>query len=343
MQEYLLTLAVPTFNRAHHLEQLLGTLTEELRGLEAKVEVIVGDNCSTDRTAEVTGNFHSSYSSAKLIRQAENIGPERNFCAALKEARGRYFWIVGDDDLPKKGTIRQIVRILEEQEPDLLYLQSEWVDRIVDSAQGAKLGPLEARPCTAEAMARQLHVWFTFISSVIIDRRRFLANSSVEEALPNVGTSLVQLSWVFCVLRHGESFLVIDQPCVLATASNTGGYQVLTTFGARFPQLTDRLLERRPDLAATIKRRCALFFLPSLIWHVRFGFVGKFDSENPWPEIRRAIGDLPEYWFLLWPLGNLPRWQARQFLRLARIVAALLRRADKFRPRPVQAGTSVGG
>lgn len=329
-QRRLLTLAVPTYNRASHLEQLLTSLQSELAGLAEQVEVIVGDNCSTDRTPEVTAAFARAYPNARIIRQDENIGPERNFCVALEAARGEHFWIVGDDDLPKQGTIRQIVQILASQAPDLLFLQSEWVERIDSAEQGQRLSPLQARSLSNLAMARQLHVWFTFISSVIIRREVFLAHSGLAQARQSVGTSLVQLSWVFTVLEHGRRFALIDQPCVLATSANSGGYKVLTTFGAYFPQLTQRLLAGRPDLAQAIRRRSALCFLPGLIWHTRFDFVGDFEQEDPWPEIRRALGGLPEYWLLLWPLGHAPRWLARQFLRLARGVAAGMRRVDQL-------------
>ncbi len=331
-QRLLLTLAVPTYNRADHLEQLLNCLQEELIGLSDQVEVIIGDNCSTDRTPQVTAGFAAAYPNATVIRQLENIGPERNFCVALEAARGDHFWIVGDDDLPKKGTIRQIVSILVNQNPDLLFLQSEWVDRIESSEQGQRLAPLLAKPLTALAMAQQLHVWFTFISSVIIRRQVFLTHSSMEDARRQVGTSLVQLSWVYTVLAHGQNFALIDQPCVLATSANTGGYKVLTTFGAQFPRLTKRLLAGRPELANSIVRRCSMLFLPGLIWHVRFGFVGTFINENPWGEIQAVLGKHPEYWLILWPLGRLPRWPARQFLRLARLLAMVIKRADRLLP-----------
>jgi glycosyltransferase involved in cell wall biosynthesis len=52
----LLTFAVPTYNRAKYLDQLLGVLLKQLHG-ESRVEVIVLDNASTDNMPAVVEDY----------------------------------------------------------------------------------------------------------------------------------------------------------------------------------------------------------------------------------------------------------------------------------------------
>ena len=52
----LLTVAIPTYNRAFYLEQNLAQLRSGLSGVvPGLVEVIVSDNCSPDTTPHVVG------------------------------------------------------------------------------------------------------------------------------------------------------------------------------------------------------------------------------------------------------------------------------------------------
>ena len=53
----ILTLAIPTYNRAHDLARLLEALSQELRGLEEKVSLVVSNNASTDGTLQVIESF----------------------------------------------------------------------------------------------------------------------------------------------------------------------------------------------------------------------------------------------------------------------------------------------
>jgi len=49
----ILSVCIPTFNRAALLDTLLGNLSNELNGIQNQVEVCVSDNFSTDATNEI--------------------------------------------------------------------------------------------------------------------------------------------------------------------------------------------------------------------------------------------------------------------------------------------------
>jgi glycosyltransferase involved in cell wall biosynthesis len=89
----LVTIAIPTFNRAAWLKQcVLSALAQSY----PHFEVLVSDNASTDETEEVLKEFDDRR--LRVVRQKSNIGLLRNWNACLAEARGEYIVLVPDDD-----------------------------------------------------------------------------------------------------------------------------------------------------------------------------------------------------------------------------------------------------
>jgi glycosyltransferase involved in cell wall biosynthesis len=89
----LITIAVPTFNRAAWLKGCIGAA---LAQSYQHFEVVVSDNASTDETAEVLKTFCDQR--LRVVRQERNIGPAPNWNVCLAEARGDYIVFVSDDD-----------------------------------------------------------------------------------------------------------------------------------------------------------------------------------------------------------------------------------------------------
>lgn len=84
----LVSIGLPVFNGAAWLERTLESLrTQSVDDLE----LIISDNASVDSTASLCRRYASIDSRIKVIRNATNIGANRNYLAVLDAARGRYF------------------------------------------------------------------------------------------------------------------------------------------------------------------------------------------------------------------------------------------------------------
>tara|TARA_B100001123_G_C15305428_1_gene1022510 strand:+ start:524 stop:1408 length:885 start_codon:yes stop_codon:yes gene_type:complete len=105
----LVTIAIPTYNRAQSF--LRDTITAALGQTWSNVEVIVGDNASTDMTAEVVGEFDDDR--LRYVRHESNIGPNANFNHLLKIARGDWFLLFHDDDMIDEDFIEYCMAGLE--------------------------------------------------------------------------------------------------------------------------------------------------------------------------------------------------------------------------------------
>jgi abequosyltransferase len=321
----LLTIIVPTYNRADNLALLLETLRVELAGLQEDVTVLVSDNASTDATPEVVAAARAAHPALLAQRHERNLGPDGNFCACVEHVSTRYFWIIGDDDLPKRGVIAKVVQLLRRTSPALVYLQSEWVNPIVGSEQGEPVGTLEAGVMDAEAFARRVNVWFTFISGVVVDRSLLVQELGPQSIRRFTGTSLVQLGWILPLLSHHHRFVFVSNRCVLATKDNTGGYPLMTVFGVRFARIVNDVFGRDSHFARLLIGGNILHYLPGLIWGARTAPSGRHDQEDVWPAMRAELGHRPLFWLLLMPLGRFPLWLAQPFYQTWRVFHRLHR------------------
>ncbi|MCA6216843.1 glycosyltransferase family 2 protein [Ideonella sp. B7] len=330
MTSPLLTIAIPTYNRADCLERLLKTLLVELRGLETRVSVVVSDNASTDRTQEVVAAFAARFPSVRALRNTENLGMDGNFLACAEHVDGTHFWLLSDDDLPRTGLVCALLGLLERESPDLVYMDSRWLPEIADSdpthpvtmLQGVRLGQL--------AFARRVHVWTTYLSGMVVRASPLLREPT--RLRRYAGTQVSQLAWVLEALSDGSRFIHVTTPCILATEGNTGGYKVLKVFGQHVPAIMREMLPTR--VAHAMLRRMAATYLPNLLCGLREARLGRFEREDATEVLRPQFGSTLAFRWLLEPIGHgSSPASVRRALWLARQVHRALRAHDRLAER----------
>ncbi len=110
----LLTIGIPTYNRAKLLRLGLKNLFAARRGFEIEVEVVVSDNASDDSTQAVLEECRTE-PNTRFSRNTRNTGPLHNFlCIPQGLARGEYCWVIGDDDFVQPNAIRDVLVLLRE-------------------------------------------------------------------------------------------------------------------------------------------------------------------------------------------------------------------------------------
>jgi glycosyltransferase involved in cell wall biosynthesis len=160
----LLTIGIPTYNRARYLARLLAGLLPAAESLG--IEVLVSDNCSTDGTAAVVKEFGAARC-LRYFRNPENLGFDRNILNLLDKASGRFLWLMGDDDRPETERLGEVVGLLKaNQDTPLFFLnfRSAGPDRKSRSGAGLNYSELEAQSYAD----RYLH-WSTLISTNVIN------------------------------------------------------------------------------------------------------------------------------------------------------------------------------
>lgn len=121
----LLTIAIPTFNRAGKLDVQLGWLANAIKGFEDEIEIFVSDNCSTDNTQEIISKWKNDLGNVtfRSSRNSENIGVMRNIGKCLTSGHTKYVWAIGDDDPIQDRAISYVIEKFKKYEDlSLLFL-----------------------------------------------------------------------------------------------------------------------------------------------------------------------------------------------------------------------------
>jgi glycosyltransferase involved in cell wall biosynthesis len=130
------SVCVTTYNHEKYIEPcLLSILAQET---DFDFELVVGDDCSTDKTGEILTRLAGEHPERlRVIRHAANLGPTGNFLFVHNAARGEYVAILDGDDLALPGKLAAQARFLDD-EPALAACGHRM--RIIDEA-GAATGP----------------------------------------------------------------------------------------------------------------------------------------------------------------------------------------------------------
>lgn len=132
----LLSLCVPTYNRARYLDSLLDTLALQLRDFPYPFEIVISDNGSTDATPDVVAR-HAARLPIRGLRHAQTLGCYPNVTFALGQARGRYLMYLADDDCVLGAPLADAVAALE-ADPDCVIAYAPWLlyDLVAQRAHG---------------------------------------------------------------------------------------------------------------------------------------------------------------------------------------------------------------
>lgn len=122
----LLSICIPTFNRAEYLRGILENIVTD-PSFDERVEVVISDNASTDNTKAIGEEYAAGYDNIKYYRNEKNI-VDRNFRVVLHHATGKYLKIVNDTLRFQPGTIELMLnRIMEfSDESEALFFQNSW-------------------------------------------------------------------------------------------------------------------------------------------------------------------------------------------------------------------------
>ena len=202
----LLTFAIPTYNRSAYLEQLLVCLEPQVR-VEPRVELLISDNASTDGTVEMLQEFVAGGLPARVLRGEINVGADANFLRCVSEARGRFVWVFGDDDLLAPGALARLLPVLEQAERrgpiDLVYLSSAgFADDVLPDARHRRdsLGRFAEVVTDGTYLLNKVNALIGLISVVVLNKDR-LAEVDHPPLAELVGTNLVQAGWIFPLVR----------------------------------------------------------------------------------------------------------------------------------------------
>ena len=118
----LLSICIPTYNRAEYLREALENITSD-PAFDDRVEVVISDNASPDHTREVGEEFADRFPNVRYFRNERNLVDE-NFEIVLRHGRGKYLKLFNDTLRLRPHSLAKILAIIEKSsdtEPIYFY------------------------------------------------------------------------------------------------------------------------------------------------------------------------------------------------------------------------------
>lgn len=323
----LISIAIPTYNRAPVLTETLRALAEHPELMREDVELVISDNASTDATPDVVRDFSESTGKAVRYRRNEtNLGIDGNIHAVSHLATGRYLLLMSDDDFLRPGALTRLADLVN-QHPDLLFCFANGGSFSGTYDPAASLPDVIKMPTTLvtkdpNAVLQTIWIWSTFISAFFVDRQAWVG-------IPNqqrfIGSDIYLTHVLFRVLagNRGRTCVVTADQLMAARMEYTGSYRIFHAFGNSF---LDLVCNEAPGLGLSkramraVKSMTIRKGLPPLILMVRRGSKPRRLTWPEWQQLFRHTWWEPSAWCYLLPLCALPRNGIEALMRLKRMV-----------------------
>jgi abequosyltransferase len=333
-EQPLLSIAIPTYNRAKFLRELLDTLQPQLVD-QPHIELLVSDNASPDDTRQVVDHYKQQGMVISYLRNDANIGADANFIQCFEKASGKYLWVFGDDDLLTPNAVAQIVSLLHQGEKegdyDLVYLSSIGFSGEYQIPAPAltkdRLGRFAEIVTQGDYFLEKVNALIGLISSVIINKNNYLKTQHGDLAkLKN--TMILQVGWIFPVLRKKCRVLYIWERLLVYRSFNSGGWGVCQIFGINLHVVAKQYFADEPSLADSLMNGVLRYWMLDSIMAIRSGTEQNMEAENFALKLQPVFGNNWRYWLFAYPVSVLPLFVAHPLYRILRFANKLTRAAQ---------------
>ena len=275
-----LAINIPIYNRGDFLRRMLDRFSEDQDLFEEKVSLFISDNCSEENLSAIVEEFCAKGLTVQYHRNDVNVGGDRNIINCFRRMGGRYVWVLGSDDIPSPGCVREIVNLLESGEYGMLSLDN------YSGQQG--LHEYERLSDYLE----HIYVWITFVSGNIV-KAEFIPTVNLEAYM---NTSISQVYLYLTASNRSACNAVYSRSYLDAGSDieNNGGYNPFEVFCeklfAAFRQFEDEgVLSKQTFLA--IKKNTYNLYIVKLIVDILIGGKNKgFKTENAWRILFKHYG-----------------------------------------------------
>ncbi|BEI38389.1 hypothetical protein PHIN8_03330 [Polynucleobacter sp. HIN8] len=330
-QSPILSIAIPTWNRATYLAETLKQLTSELRSVnQPTVEILVSDNGSTDKTSEVIDRCHHEGLKLTSIRNSENIGSDANIAQCFNLAKGKYVLILGDDDVFVDGGLKALLDLLEKNDYGVVCMRSYSFDSDFSKEHPGGEGAPQFFE-NVDNFFKKLGPLITLISVCVINK----------ELLPDVdasvfcGSNLVQVHLVARAAIAAKRNVFFNRYLIACKRNNSGGYSFSKIFVANFFGIMETYIGSRftEKGLKNLESRMMLGFYPFYLYKMRVYGDNELTKRDRLIYEKRFKGRW-QYEMVLAPILSWPRpfavfWGALSTL-LGRIAQGDFRRGCAF-------------
>ena len=124
----ILAIGIPSYNGEAYLDRCIPTFID--KDLMDKIEVIIVNDGSKDKTKEIAEKYKKLYPNTVRVINKENGGHGSAVNAALYSTNAKYYKVVDCDDWVETKELKKLVNFLEKNDVDLVSSSYETVDMV---------------------------------------------------------------------------------------------------------------------------------------------------------------------------------------------------------------------
>lgn len=232
MPEKILSICIPTYNRADILDKTLSKLVLEPSFQSGKIEVCISDNASPDNTEMVIKKYADKYNNIIYSRNKENtVIIDDNFPIVGSLASGTFIKFLNDTAFFITGELDKIIDLIEANKrlkPLLFFSNNNLLDKINEIIHCYSL----------ESFVQIASYWPTWVGGAGIWRSDFVT-------LIDRDRSAEKFMWCpdiyLRLLSSGRKAIIYNKPfCSITLVSSKGGYNIYQVFVTNYLGLLER-------------------------------------------------------------------------------------------------------
>lgn len=121
-----ITIGLMVYNEEKDLDEAIKSIYEQNFD---DIEILIGNNASTDNSAKIIEHYVKSDSRVKHIHRKSNIGALQNWNDLVDRAKGEYFVLAGGHDMWSLNYLKNLSKELDENKNAVLtYARTQWID-----------------------------------------------------------------------------------------------------------------------------------------------------------------------------------------------------------------------
>ena len=306
----ILSIAIPTYNGSKTIEDCLLSFISQIQG---NVELVISDNCSTDKTQSIILDLQKCFPDRiRYHRNSENIGMDRNFNNAVKISKGKYVWILSDDDIVvDTNAVSKILKTIDNRH-DLGSIFANYENQIVPIRK-------DEHELNGDEYFKITQFKNTLISSTIVNQKYW----SEMDLTPYYGTYWTHIGYLIHANAKYKSAIVcselVNQMKYEATERRWGQSGTFFNVGLNLSSIYSKLVEL--GYSEETCKAAHLYNYDKLFWNIVLGKA--FGLSIKLKDIKTCVvlfGQFPSFWLWHFPLFFIPKFIFIQLLATFRSI-----------------------
>jgi glycosyltransferase involved in cell wall biosynthesis len=194
------SIVIPTFNRVALLRRAVASALGQT-GFEP-FEVLVGDDCSQDETWSYLQGIRSPY--LRIFRNDRNLGMGANWNKAVAASRGRFIFILQDDDIALPGLLAVAASLFDRYRgARLLCFGTCLIDHAGQNPEMYWRPERETVLPAPDALLQFAARWTLSSTQVVFSRELYQKHAAFDLTLPIMSDADTILRWML----HADTIL----------------------------------------------------------------------------------------------------------------------------------------